>query len=437
MKLFSPLRLLVGPLLLLLSGAGHAQAPAAPTPVFAGVPQENIALAAPEFKLFDQKFYDNQLFLLGESHGMARPQELDFALLKHLNQRADVRTYVAEVDCAKAYYLNEYLRTGQDSTLRLVFRSWVAGTIQWGNQEFFTKVQRIRALNQTLPAARRIRFIGLDEFQDLPLAADYAQTLLSTRPVPAPLRATLDSVLTLLRRADAGALAVVGQRAARLLAAQAGHYRQALGSATYDNLALLLGNTFRPAGFGREDMLVANFEVQYQTQQLAHEKLYGLWGLAHVLQSPIQGNFRSMAARLGQGAPLRGKVVSVLCVFSGCQMLYPTANLPTPWQTAGQPYSITDKFNHDGPLSVLTGLSELKQRTAPGSTTLFRLDAPGAATTRQSIEVRYAPGIPAGQQIQFSAALPAVAYVQYLVLMRDSGPVQPLVPPAAGQTAGK
>ena len=43
------------------------------------------------------------------------------------------RTYVAEVDCAKAYYLNEYLRTEQDSTLRLVFRSWVASQAQWGN----------------------------------------------------------------------------------------------------------------------------------------------------------------------------------------------------------------------------------------------------------------------------------------------------------------
>ena len=436
MKLISRFYRLAGALLFLLPWAGYAQGPAVPAPLFAGVPQENLALDAPDFKLFDRKFYDNHLFLLGESHGVQRPQELDFALLKHLNQRAGVRTYVAEVDCAKAYYLNEYLRTGEDNTLRLVFRSWVAGTVQWGNQDFFSKVQRIRALNQTLPTARRIHFIGLDELQDLPLAADYAQALLGTRPVPAPLRASLDSVLILMRRADAGALAPIGRRAAQVLAAQEAPCRRALGSATYDGLALLLRNTFRPAGFGREDMLAANFATQYWTQQLSREKLYGLWGLAHVLQSPIQSNFRSLAARLRQGL-LPGKVVSVLCVFSGCQMLFPTAGLPAPWQTAGQPYSITDKFNHDGPLSVITGLEELKQRTAPGSTTLFRLDAPGAATLRQPIQVRYAPGVPAGQQIQFSAQLPATAYVQYLVLVRDSGPVQPLRPVAAEQTAEK
>ena len=49
-----------------------------------------------------EKFYANQLFLLGESHGVGRLQSLDFELLRHLNQRAGVRHYLAEVDCAKA-----------------------------------------------------------------------------------------------------------------------------------------------------------------------------------------------------------------------------------------------------------------------------------------------------------------------------------------------
>ena len=61
------------------------------TPVFADVPQETLALDTPAFPLFDPKFYDNQLFLLGEAHGVQRPQALDLALLQHLNQRAGVR----------------------------------------------------------------------------------------------------------------------------------------------------------------------------------------------------------------------------------------------------------------------------------------------------------------------------------------------------------
>ena len=84
MKLLSLFHLLVGALVCLLPRSGYTQGSAEPAPVFAGVPQESLVLDAPDFKLFDRKFYDNQLFSLGESHGVQRSQELDFALLKHL-----------------------------------------------------------------------------------------------------------------------------------------------------------------------------------------------------------------------------------------------------------------------------------------------------------------------------------------------------------------
>ncbi|MDQ2770603.1 MAG: erythromycin esterase family protein [Bacteroidota bacterium] len=350
-------------------------------------------------------------------------------MLKHLNAQAGVRTYVAEVDCAKAYYLNEYLRTGQDSTLRLVFRSWLAERAQWGNQEFYQKIQRIRALNRTLPAARRIRFVGLDELQDLPLAADYIAAMLRITPLASGLRSRVDSVVVALRQPGAPGLMGVARRALAGVGPGSKYegLRHALANAAYD---------LRPGR--REDNIFANFQALVQTKRLAHEKLYGMWGLGHVLQSPLQNGFLDLAARIRQSAlPMHDKVVSVLCAFSGCQMLYPTDGLPGPWQAAGQPYTVTDKFNHDGPLVTIAGLADLKQRTAPGSTTLVRLDAPGAAATRQPIRLQYAPGMPPEQQIQFRPELPATAYMQYLVLVRDSGPVTPLGAPGGGVAAGK
>ena len=428
MKLLHSLRrLALAPLVWLpLASPAQTLTPAQPEAVFAGVPQETVAGDDPAFALFDQRFYDNQLFLLGEAHGVQRPQELDFALLKHLNQRAGVRTYVAEVDCAKAYYLNEYLRTGDESTLDLVFRSWLAETSQWANQDFRAKLQRIRAWNLTLPATRKVRFVGLDQLQDLPLAADYLAALLRKNSPPHPLRPQLDSVLTMLRQPTASpALAGLARRA----------LAQPHVSAASADLRHLLRNLTYPLGSmrQREQNIFANLAALYQNRQLTNEKLYGMWGLAHVLQSPLVDGYPSFAARIQQSRlPLRNRVASVLCVFSGCQMLCATAGLPAPWQAPGQPYSSTDKFNHDGPLVVLEGLAELKQRTAPGSTTLFRLNAPAAASTRQPIRLRYAPGMPPSQQMQFSPQVPAAAYVQYLLLVRDSGPVRPLPAAATG-----
>lgn len=421
-------RALLGAALLLLSPLGSRAQTATPDSIFAGAPRETIQWGSEKFALFDKEFYANQLFLLGESHGVQGPQDIDLALLKHLNARAGVRTYAAEVDCAKAYYLNEYLRTGQDCSLQLVFRSWVAGHAQWANQEFYQKIQRIRALNQTLPAGRRIRFVGLDELQDLPLAADYIAVLSHTVPLGAALRNSVDSVVAVLRQPGAPGVMGVARRAGQALVGARSEYddlRHALANAAYD---------LRPGR--REDNIFANFQALSQTKRLAHEKMYGLWGLGHVLQSPLQNGFVDLAARIRQSAlPVHNKVVSVLCVFSGCRMLYPTDGLPGPWQAAGQPYTVSDKFNHDGPLVTIAGLAALKQRTAPGSTTLVRLDAPGAAATRQSIQLHYAPGMPPEQQMQFRPELSATAYVQYLLLVRDSGPVTPLGPPVPAATS--
>ncbi|SMB99670.1 hypothetical protein SAMN00120144_3554 [Hymenobacter roseosalivarius DSM 11622] len=97
-------------------------------------------------------------------------------------------------------------------------------------------------------------------------------------------------------------------------------------------------------------------------------------------------------------------------------------------QEKGHRYTSTTQFNHDGPLVLLAGMPELKQRTQPGSTTLFDLAAPAAATRRQPIQVSYPLGAPLGQAMQFRADLPATAYVQYLLLVRNSPALRPLQP---------
>ena len=69
-------------------------------------------------------------------------------------------------------------------------------------------------------------------------------------------------------------------------------------------------------------------------------------------------------------------------------MLMTSAFLPEPWQTAGQRYSQTDKFNHDGPLVKIDGMEELKGQTLTGSTTLFALNGRAAVTNQQAIGIQ-------------------------------------------------
>ena len=165
------------------------------------IPKEEIlAGSADNFKLFDEAFYQNQLFLLGESHGVQKPQEVDFELLKHLNQKVGVRYYIAEVDATKAYYMNQYLKTGDDATLRKVFRSWVENKAQWANNDFFRKIQRIRALNQTLPANRQIQFVGIDRIHDNKLVAEHLTQLIQGKKLPKASQPLADSLMQRLGR---------------------------------------------------------------------------------------------------------------------------------------------------------------------------------------------------------------------------------------------
>ena len=354
MKLLLPICRLATALLLWLPLASFAQMPA-PTPtetVFAGVPQETIAGEAPEFKLFDPKFYDNQLFFLGESHGVQRPQELDFALLKHLNERAGVRTYVAEVDCAQSP-LPERVPAhgpGQHPAARV---SQLGGHPKpsGATRSSTTKSSCIRALNQTLPAAaRRIRFIGLDQ-----LAGFAAGRRLPAPPCVAasrhalpPLRAQLDSV----HDPAAGttrAMARPGRpgparQPHRSWSGPAGAGAAAgLGAANnYAELELLLRNLgLRAAGpeaAKRRTVRQLRSVSVPGIKQLAHEKLYGMWGLAHVLQSPVRRATLCDAWRPASDKA-RCRCTPRWCRCCACsaaaKCCFPRAGLPAPWQTAG------------------------------------------------------------------------------------------------------
>jgi hypothetical protein len=107
---------------------------------------------------FERAFYRNQLFLLGEAHGFAAPQELDFQLLKHLNEKAGVTHYLAEVDYSQAHFLNEYLRTGDERLLRYVFDTWVRANAQWGQPKLLRQDQT-DAGPEPVPAPRPADYV--------------------------------------------------------------------------------------------------------------------------------------------------------------------------------------------------------------------------------------------------------------------------------------
>ena len=326
-----------------------------------------VDLAAPRPFALDPGFLDRRVILLGEVHGISAGQTLDFALLRQLNAERGVRYYVAEIDLAQAAAFNAFLATGDEAALKGPFGFWLSQSAQWANAEFVDKLRKIRALNETLPEDRRIRFIGLDRAQDLPAMADYVAGLVAETPdVPWPGRAPLLAALTDegARRAFSpdGAIPLAAAEAAKSLPADASpELREAL-------TRLAERTTLK----SREPMIAAALTRLLDDPRYDGEQFYGLWGQFHVLDATVNG--ATPFARIVQqdGAPHAGEIGSISIVNIDSRMMVPAAAFGAKERYVDFPYSL------DHPLfAFVTGIDDLKSARVSG-TTLFRMNAEGS-----------------------------------------------------------
>lgn len=125
---------------------------------------------APDTALFDSAFYNNCVFLLGESHGFADAQLIDQYMLLHLNRKTGVRYYLAEMDSIRAKSLNEFL--GKETKDTLLLKQVVSDIRlripQQSSNELYKKWLAIYDYNKALPKAAKIIVIGIDkDFKDV------------------------------------------------------------------------------------------------------------------------------------------------------------------------------------------------------------------------------------------------------------------------------
>jgi|GEM_PF-490559 len=378
---------------------------------------------------FEPAFYRNQLFLLGEAHGFAAPQELDYQLLKHLNEKAGARYYLAEVDYSQAHFLNEYLRTGDEPLLRYVFGTWIRANAQWGNQNFCEKIKKIRALNQSLPPARRITFLGVDRIQDVAVTGRYLRELRAAAGLRQHLAAGVDSLTGLTSAADpdlpklsAAAAALLKQLAADSVYQTGTDFRHFPLAHTLRNLAYLAPTA------PRDSVMYLNLKTLSRALSLEHEKMYGLWGFFHTLQIPMQRDRRVMpfAAHLqSAGSPFRGKVVSLNAYVLDGENMMPGKRVPAAIGK-GKAYFNTTWANADGPLVFVHGIADLRAVTRPHSVTIFDLagkDSPYRGSPRLSRVKVLIPGQALSPAPDAGTGIPAY---QYVVLIRNTEALTPL-----------
>lgn len=336
---------------------------------------------------FPDSFYANRLFLLGESHGSAAPQILDLELLTHLNARIGLVDYVAEVDPVQGDRLNAYLASGDEAVLDRVFDHWTQTGLQWGNTAFEDKVRGIRALNQTLPEDRRIRFIGIDAIHDWALVREWIKAR----------GGSIDATAW-----DQGDLKV---RSVLSLAALEGRADDAVGRRLVDLLTRLAANPHR------ETAIFETYAFAVRNGELGDRPAYGLWGIFHAMQGPVNGvlPFAARVRRSDLPASAATVTLAILSLDSAVQI-----PVRTP---AGLQRLRRTEFNIDGPFVKVQGSATLRAASRPDEILMFDFDGENAPirpgdfmTVRTSV----------AQDFNLDPSIPTSGYAQYVGVFRGS-----------------
>ena len=168
---------------------------------------------------------------------------------------------------------------------------------------------------------------------------------------------------------------------------------------------------------GRDSAMHLNFRQAIASRNLENEKFYGLFGYTHVLQDNLtKGNPTPFAARIKQSSlPFAAAIKSIVCYNVDSEIyLPPIGQFPTP------PDEKTGLLNADGPITMVKGISELKEVTSDHTITLFNLERPNSPyRTSQKL---------AGVKVNFFGedVLPrndsqaTTDFFQYVVLSRGS-----------------
>lgn len=377
--------------------------------------------------VFNARFYKNQLFIAGEIHGIKSGQDIDYFLLTLLNKKVNMTTYVAEFDFSKAYFLNKYLTTGDESLIDSVFSDWAEQNAQWANTDFQRKIKKIRSYNLTLKPKQRIHFEGIDQIQNPVLVARYFKELLQDQQF-SKIRSSFAPLINALVLKNDSLIINTAQKITQTLKEKA---EPRLSGNKTNELLFALTNCLSVKK-SRETVITDNFKQLFKIKNWKDQKLYGFLGFAHVLQSRANDSKNSfLANRLENDTslPLKGKIASIALIYVDSKMTTPTFELPAAWQNKGKRYTTFDQFNHDGPLIKLDGIEEFKAITKSNTLTIFDLAAPSSPYLTKSLDIHYASIMPAELHLLLNEKGKMITdYFQYLVLVRNSAPTNPILP---------
>ncbi len=354
------------------------------------------------FKIMEEDIQKSKLILVGEIHGFEEPIKFDLDFFKYLHQNHDVNVYLAELDFVQSLLLNQFLDNGDPELLKDILKKWA---VEQGrnNQDYFEKYLKLQEYYQSLPADKRFRFVGIDKVQDWTLTANYLSDWLGKEKISIK---TKEDISELSLELDSLKLKLSDSKDSLYLL-----------SHIQSNLQFYLNSV------NREEVMFQNFSELYRDDYLGTAKVYGYFGLFHVLQYRVNGKHPLASLIRQSDLGLENKITSINFVMNESFMVMPSHTLPEFIRDKGK-YTKMPVSADNMLIMYMIGIKDFKRVTPEYHKTIFKMNAansPYANSSRLSTSFQLLP-----VTNLFKMNDKGKPYVQYTVFVRNSDWAEPM-----------
>jgi hypothetical protein len=363
------------------------------------------------FRTFEKNAIENDLILYGEFHGIKETIKIDIEFIKYLNKKVGMKTHLAELDFSQAFFLNEYLKNGNDTVINYVLNRWIVNHGR-NNKDYKNKWVEIYKLNKNNPDSLQIKVYGIDKIQDIGITQNHLRILFKKLNISDKIPKEEASFIqwgnkTLLKIATS----IKEDSVNKDLIKDILHIRKNLVDYTSKS---------------RENIMFSNFNEFYKRYNFKGQKIYGYFGEAHVLQKEMN-RIKDFGALIKQSnLPIRNKTYTVVSRYLNSYMSAPSKFIPILIRSSKE-HTKMGITSDDSFLLYHYGINDLKKVTAENTNTFFEINNTNSPY-RKSLRLVESLGVfSLASGMKITAKNTATTdYVQGIILIRNSDWAEPM-----------
>lgn len=290
-----------------------------------------IARSNNPYNILDNNLKNKQVFFLGEIHGIENNEKIDFELLKYLQKKVGIKYYLGEMGYSSAYFINQYLTTGNEKYLNSLFDEF-AGTVGW-TKEGYNFWQSLYEYNKQLPNDKKIKVVGIDLEHQYKLGIIHMNDILPKKPIPQSVNSIINKLKSINRDRNFEPKIINGflQRLKKDMNEKPLVYKRYLGNSFFDfqqisqniindfEFSKIEGDWYKSSNL-RDKLIFENFS-KILSQVPKGSKFYGMWGRPHALQRESDKINYVAALMNKKDSKVRNKVLSIAIYYKDCYRL--------------------------------------------------------------------------------------------------------------------